>query len=300
MEIDDFQQRTATSTDASLRRVHSDMQHLSGGLLDILNSVQRLEDKLDRLASGDGEWRMSSPQKSPSAASSASRGRFPPANRSRSRGNASESSAEVLEMVQVASVGEETVNRKKAMSNNRALQGCQAILVPTLGNQAEVYTRAARAPVRGNRIPAQCKTPAVENVAGQPKSKAVDSAQKTDMPMEVIIPVRKQATKVLDSSAGIKPSDSLEQAVHPSLDTKIGEVNRMLERIAVAVGVKVGGNEGDDEEDRKRLKEKLKTAIELDRRARVHTIVSSREMWLEYIFGICSPDKRVGKRGSRY
>ena len=56
MEIDDFQQRTATSTDASLRRVHSDMQHLSGGVLDIIMSVQRLEDKLDRLSSGENEW----------------------------------------------------------------------------------------------------------------------------------------------------------------------------------------------------------------------------------------------------
>ena len=250
VEIDDYQRRTATSTDASLRRVHSDMQHLSGGLLDIIMSVQRLEDKLDRLSSGDGEWRTSS---SPQRSTSAIKGRPPPpANRRVSSRGDAVSNGEGLKRTKAQAAEKETVNRKTA----------------------------------------------VENVSGQPN--VVDSDRNTDMPMEVIVPVRRQEAEVLDASSSIKPSDSLEQAMHPSLDTKIGEVNRMLERIAVAVGVKVGSNEGDDEEDRKRLKEKLKVAIELDRRTRVHTIVSSREVWLEYIFGICSPDKRVGKRGSRF
>ena len=250
MEIDDYQRRTATSTDASLRRVHSDMQHLSGGLLDIIMSVQRLEDKLDRLSSGDGEWRTPS---SPRRSTSAIKGRPPPpANRRASSRGDVESNGEGLKRTKAQAAEKETVNRKTA----------------------------------------------VDNVSGQPK--AVDSDRNIDMPMEVIVPVRRLEAEVLDASASTKPSDSLVQEMHPSLDTKIGEVNKMLERIAVAVGVKIGGNEGDDEEDRKRLKEKLKVAIELDRRTRVHTIVSSREVWLEYIFGICSPDKRVGKRGSRF
>jgi hypothetical protein len=83
------------------------------------------------------------------------------------------------------------------------------------------------------------------------------------------------------------------------LDSRIGSMDRKLDRIAAAVGVKSVGNDGDDEADRKRLKEKLKVAIELDRRSRIRTIVSQSEVWLEYMFGICKPDQRIGKRGSR-
>jgi hypothetical protein len=74
-------------------------------------------------------------------------------------------------------------------------------------------------------------------------------------------------------------------------------MDRKLDRIAGAVGVKTGGNEGDDEEDRRRLKEKLKAAIEQNRND--HNVVSSLGIWLEYMFGICDADQRLGKRGSR-
>ncbi len=47
------------------------------------------------------------------------------------------------------------------------------------------------------------------------------------------------------------------------------------------------------------FQEKLKVAIELDRRSKVRTIVSSGEVWIDYLFGICRPDQRIGKRGSR-
>lgn len=83
------------------------------------------------------------------------------------------------------------------------------------------------------------------------------------------------------------------------LCTKFGMIEQKLDRISASMGIKSGTDEGDDEEDRRRLKEKLKDAIDLDRRSRVHTIVSQRQVWLEYIFGICSPDQRIGKRGSR-
>jgi hypothetical protein len=86
----------------------------------------------------------------------------------------------------------------------------------------------------------------------------------------------------------------------PELDLKFGIIDRKLERISTSLGIKSGTNEGDDEEDRRRLKEKLKAAIEVDRRSRVLTIVSRSEMWIEYIFGICSPDQRIGKSGSRW
>ncbi len=247
MEIDDYQRRSATSTDASLRRVHSDMQHLSGGVLDIIMSVQRLEDKLDRLSSGENEWRGSSPRRSTVAVNGRSPSRH--ANRrSRSRGDASESSGEGLKKAKAAA-GKETFNKKKAASDGASEQ-----------------------------------------------HKVLDSALHTDMPLEVCLPVHRQGEVELD--ARIRPPDS-PTVMQSLLDTKFGDINKKLERIAAAVGVKTGNQEGDDEEDRRRLKEKLKVAIELDRRTKVRTIVSSSEVWLEYFFGICSPDKRVGKRGSR-
>ena len=85
----------------------------------------------------------------------------------------------------------------------------------------------------------------------------------------------------------------------PEFNSKFGAIDRKLEQIAIAMGVRGVSNEGDDEEDRKRLKEKLKQAIEADRRSRVRPIISRGEMWLEYVFGICRPDQRLGKRGSR-
>jgi hypothetical protein len=283
VDIDDFQRQTATSTDASLHRVQTNMQHLSGSLLDILMIVQRLEDKLDRLAGGDSDWRTSSPHGSGGGSPAYKR----PANRrSRSRGDASESSYEGLKRAQAATAQKVTVTRRDFTSDKFAMQCRQ---VSSRGSQAEVYTRAARA------------TPKAEDNHNSEQRKTSDIVHniilKKDMPLEVVLPARKQEAEALNASA--QPPDSPEET-QLSLDTKIGDIDKKLERIAVAVGVKVGGQEGDDEEDRRRLKEKLKVAIELDRRNRVRTIVSSREVWLEYIFGICAPDKRVGKRGSRY
>ena len=55
-----------------------------------------------------------------------------------------------------------------------------------------------------------------------------------------------------------------------------------------------------DKEDCKRLKEKLKGALELEQSRRSQLPGDqSRETWMEYIFGICKPDGRVGKQGSR-
>jgi hypothetical protein len=72
-------------------------------------------------------------------------------------------------------------------------------------------------------------------------------------------------------------------------------IERHVQRIAGSMGLYGGVSIGDDNEDRKRLKEKLKAA--LDRQTR--TIVKEQEDWTEYVFGICKPDGRVGKRGSR-
>jgi hypothetical protein len=74
-------------------------------------------------------------------------------------------------------------------------------------------------------------------------------------------------------------------------------LERRLDQIASAVGVKAAGEE---EDDRKRLKEKLKLALERDKRRRIRQIVPEHAKWLEYVFGICKADQRLGKRGSRW
>jgi prefoldin subunit 5 len=53
----------------------------------------------------------------------------------------------------------------------------------------------------------------------------------------------------------------------------------------------------DDAEDLKRLKEKLKEARGKEYNTRQVTV--EKEPWMEYMFGICKPDGRVGKEGSR-
>ncbi len=54
----------------------------------------------------------------------------------------------------------------------------------------------------------------------------------------------------------------------------------------------------DDSMDRKRLKERLKRSM-----SKQVNKLSARTLtpmgWMEYIFGICSADQRVGKEGSR-
>jgi hypothetical protein len=92
--------------------------------------------------------------------------------------------------------------------------------------------------------------------------------------------------------------------VDKKVDALSDSLSKKLERIAYALGIRnlnVVDKSGDDSEDRKRLKEKLKAAFDIDRRSnmRTHVVVSVKEKWLDYIFGICKPDQRIGKRGSR-
>jgi hypothetical protein len=94
-----------------------------------------------------------------------------------------------------------------------------------------------------------------------------------------------------------QPRDS---AKLQEVGVKLDHVGKVLEHVATAVGVRASLGTGDDEEDRRRLKEKLKEALERDRRDRIRDVVSEREVWLEYVFGICKPDRRTGRRGSRY
>jgi hypothetical protein len=61
---------------------------------------------------------------------------------------------------------------------------------------------------------------------------------------------------------------------------------------------KEADHSADDAEDRKRLKERLKEALNESKRTRPNSD-NENEDWLEYMFGICQPDGRVGKGGSR-
>jgi hypothetical protein len=90
--------------------------------------------------------------------------------------------------------------------------------------------------------------------------------------------------------------------VDRKLDALSESMSRKLERIAYALGIRnlnVVDNSADDAEDRKRLMEKLKSAFDHDRLKRFRNAGTERERWLEYVFGICKADQRIGKRGSR-
>ncbi len=72
----------------------------------------------------------------------------------------------------------------------------------------------------------------------------------------------------------------------------------VLGKIAHALGVKEDTNVGDDEEDRKRLKVRLKEAIESKRTVTDSSVLEAKG-FLERYFGICRPNGRTGKHGSR-
>jgi hypothetical protein len=76
-------------------------------------------------------------------------------------------------------------------------------------------------------------------------------------------------------------------------------LSHTLALVAKAVGVS-DTEEDSGAEERRRLKVKLKTAMESGTRHSLRHIETERETWTEYIFGICKPDGRVGKAGSRH
>jgi restriction endonuclease S subunit len=82
------------------------------------------------------------------------------------------------------------------------------------------------------------------------------------------------------------------------LNKRIDSLDEKLENIAEALGVKRTKTNNDDE-DRKRLKERLMQAIEHHHK-RLPKNGDVKESWISYIFGICEPNGRNGKQGSRY
>ncbi len=74
-----------------------------------------------------------------------------------------------------------------------------------------------------------------------------------------------------------------------------------IQRTIKSISERVGGEsrKKNDGEDRKRLKEKLKEAMRAEN-SKSSGIVPELETWMEYLFGICKPDGRAGKPGSRF
>jgi hypothetical protein len=81
------------------------------------------------------------------------------------------------------------------------------------------------------------------------------------------------------------------------IDLRLDAMESRLDKIADAVGVNKVVSQGDDDEDRKRLKERLNEALG-DKRY-VKRSKNEVEGWKEYLFGICKPNGRLGKHGSR-
>jgi hypothetical protein len=83
------------------------------------------------------------------------------------------------------------------------------------------------------------------------------------------------------------------------MEAKLEGMDPKLDEIAQAIGIeKHNVSAGDDEEDRKRIKEKLREALEDNyERSKRNT---KKQDFMEYFFGICKTNGRVGKIGSRF
>jgi hypothetical protein len=97
------------------------------------------------------------------------------------------------------------------------------------------------------------------------------------------------------------------QSFRDHFDNGFRVFGEQIDSIAAAVGVShnlaapvgVSHNLGDDDEDRKRLKERFKQALNKEQKEALRQPGAEKKSWLEYIFGICKADGRIGKKGSR-
>ena len=275
-EVQAAQMRASVATDASLHNIHTDVHLLAGRLLDV---VQRLEDRLAVLvgrADNDGRHHIPSEQMQKDAVHDDFRLLSP-----RKSGHTSSVGVGPGAGIIGASGLLESGTRRGTGPNTDNVTVQQSFIMKRPGSmkgwsqesdQMDLFTGLKQ------RKGSSDNKEEAESSSLLRRTTFVDDAES-----------KKGPQIVADATDRLK-----------DLDTRIGEMNQKLNSIGIAVSTlsKSKINEG-DEDDRKRLKEKLKLAIELDRRSRIRTIVSRREVWMEYIFGICSPDKRIGKRGSR-
>ncbi len=258
-KMDDAHKSRSAALDESLRQVHS-------SLLDIAISISRLEDKLDREyekkhASGRVYQEASESMQQEKALAAGDRRRLPTETIFRH------------EFGGRSGVGSDPGSFEILKSSSGAKHAQQQDLVILEVKDAEDW--------------ADIQSEAIALESGENCSCSASfcrELQSCDLDAENGAKVEFEAT------AGFL-----------QIDTKLAAMDKKLEKITASMGIRSVANLGDDEEDRKRLKEKLKQAIELDKQnhVTVRNIVSDRELWMEYIFGVCSPEPRTGKRGSR-
>jgi hypothetical protein len=285
--------------DAALHRIHTDLHQLAGSLLDI---AQRLEDRLGAIAGLTG-------------LSSAGVQKAPPPEPEKSTVQVA---GEGLQGVPPSVVVHSSKPRQKHLLalGGRHLASPQRVGrqlggsvtgMDSDGDSGLEKSRTRQMDLDASEVEPEQAQQQLELLELLPDKGAGESeqpdGQKSNLE-ESSKAVRKQtvAEGQQDAIAGATgPQETTVTAAKQlDWDSRFGAIDKKLEQIAGAIGFRGPGNENDDDEDRKRLKEKLKQAIEADRRSRVRTIVSRGERWLEYMFGICPPDQRIGKRGSRY
>jgi hypothetical protein len=264
--LEETQRTSLAALDVSMHRLHTDMHHLADNVFDI---AQRLEEKLDWLAeraTGEGQNRPLAPK--PEVASCTDRSAPPPWESRHS------SSGSVRWGVGV-----------DGLKKDKARQGVVPVTENLHPSPLDPTDRRQQAGTDSS-----LQLSAVRSFEMDKKEEVVSTRQDPEgrSECEVHVAISTKPSEPPQTAAGLL-----------ELSTKFVAMDKKLEKISHSLGVKVGVNDGNDDEDRRRLKEKLKVAIEVDRRSHIRAIVSRGEVWMEYIFGICLPDQRIGKRGSR-
>ncbi len=108
-----------------------------------------------------------------------------------------------------------------------------------------------------------------------------------------------------------------QQESNARVETRLASVELYMKGLADALGVEVKGPKQEkakgqtgeglaenprndlEREERRRLKQKLKDAIEYTHDISTEHSPQDNAGWTEHVFGICRPDGRVGKEGSR-
>jgi hypothetical protein len=305
--MEEHQLSMSATTDSSLRRVHTDMHQLAGSLLDI---SQRLEDRLDVLAErarGDVEPHTLQQKKSSSPAAGEGWHGVPISGESTRFRSRSAQSVTWSTGSKPVRAGQEAVPEQSLSAVREGKRNSDRFVLG--GSGMNLGQRKSKSSSWHDDPDFTASAPAHTHLLEQTLGDKGDS-HLVDQEISIQVPIEALSTRQgkLALSETTQEVTALEKKQETrevttkllELDSRFEAIDKKLEQIVGAVVVRGPANENDDDEDRKRLKEKLKLAIEADRRSRVRTIVSQGEVWLEYMFGICAPDQRLGKRGSRY
>jgi hypothetical protein len=308
--MEEHQLSMSATLDSSLFRIYTDMHQLAGGLLDI---AQRLEEKLDTISNlgrGAGEQQVLQQTKRSFSEEGATEQVLIPSGAGEPLSRKIVQPASWSNGPNITRNGQVDKQEKKKIGVRDSNFGKHSSSGVVGGRSG--WNRGLRKSMQDGPSVAEgelvlhtqlLESAQLEESSSLPDSQTVGKknslttkASKAHLSRQV---PKEAGTQIIEAFA--KPQEVSEITTKLlELDSRFMIIDKKLEQIAGAVVVRGTGNENDDEEDRKRLKEKLKLAIEADRRSRVRTIVSQGEVWLEYIFGICAPDQRLGKRGSRY